>query len=312
MVDQPSSWKENRIMSAVLSLPLTAAPGKVSRATQEPAWVRWLLISVALGWLGLFLFVPLAAIFTEALRKGLEVYWASLTEPDALAAVKLTLIAAVIAVPANLVFGIAAAWAIAKFEFRGKQVLLTLIDLPFAVSPVIAGLIYMLLFGLQGWFGEWLQAHDLKIVFAVPGIVLATIFVTFPFVARELIPLMQAQGTEEEEAAVTMGASGWQTLWRVTLPNVKWGLLYGVILCNARAMGEFGAVSVVSGHIRGMTNTLPLHVEILYNEYNFAAAFAAASLLAGLALVTLALKSAVEWKTGAELRARTEEYSNEH
>jgi sulfate transport system permease protein len=270
------------------------------------------LISVALGWLGLFLFVPLAAIFTEALRKGLEVYWASLTEPDALAAVKLTLIAAVIAVPANLVFGIAAAWAIAKFEFRGKQVLLTLIDLPFAVSPVIAGLIYMLLFGLQGWFGEWLQAHDLKIVFAVPGIVLATIFVTFPFVARELIPLMQAQGTEEEEAAVTMGASGWQTLWRVTLPNVKWGLLYGVILCNARAMGEFGAVSVVSGHIRGMTNTLPLHVEILYNEYNFAAAFAAASLLAGLALVTLALKSAVEWKTGAELRARTEEYSNEH
>jgi sulfate transport system permease protein len=299
-------------MSAVLSLPLTAAPGKVSRATQEPAWVRWLLISVALGWLGLFLFVPLAAIFTEALRKGLEVYWASLTEPDALAAVKLTLIAAVIAVPANLVFGIAAAWAIAKFEFRGKQVLLTLIDLPFAVSPVIAGLIYMLLFGLQGWFGEWLQAHDLKIVFAVPGIVLATIFVTFPFVARELIPLMQAQGTEEEEAAVTMGASGWQTLWRVTLPNVKWGLLYGVILCNARAMGEFGAVSVVSGHIRGMTNTLPLHVEILYNEYNFAAAFAAASLLAGLALVTLALKSAVEWKTGAELRARTEEYSNEH
>jgi sulfate transport system permease protein len=299
-------------MSAVLSLPLTAAPGKVSRATQEPAWVRWLLISVALGWLGLFLFVPLAAIFTEALRKGLEVYWASLTEPDALAAVKLTLIAAVIAVPANLVFGIAAAWAIAKFEFRGKQVLLTLIDLPFAVSPVIAGLIYMLLFGLQGWFGEWLQAHDLKIVFAVPGIVLATIFVTFPFVARELIPLMQAQGTEEEEAAVTMGASGWQTLWRVTLPNVKWGLLYGVILCNARAMGEFGAVSVVSGHIRGMTNTLPLHVEILYNEYNFAAAFAAASLLAALALVTLALKSAVEWKTGAELRARTEETSNEH
>jgi sulfate transport system permease protein len=274
--------------------------------------VRWLLISIALGWLGLFLFVPLAAIFTEAFRKGLEVYWASLTDPDALSAIKLTLLAAVIAVPANLVFGIAAAWAIAKFEFRGKQVLLTLIDLPFAVSPVIAGLIYMLLFGLQGWFGEWLQAHDLKIVFAVPGIVLATIFVTFPFVARELIPLMQAQGTEEEEAAVTMGASGWQTLWRVTLPNVKWGLLYGVILCNARAMGEFGAVSVVSGHIRGMTNTLPLHVEILYNEYNFAAAFAAASLLAGLALVTLALKSIVEWKTGAELRARNEETSNEH
>jgi sulfate transport system permease protein len=299
-------------MSAVLTHPLGAAPGRISTATQEPAWVRWLLISIALGWLGLFLFVPLAAIFTEAFRKGLEVYWASLTDPDALSAIKLTLLAAVIAVPANLVFGIAAAWAIAKFEFRGKQVLLTLIDLPFAVSPVIAGLIYMLLFGLQGWFGEWLQAHDLKIVFAVPGIVLATIFVTFPFVARELIPLMQAQGTEEEEAAVTMGASGWQTLWRVTLPNVKWGLLYGVILCNARAMGEFGAVSVVSGHIRGMTNTLPLHVEILYNEYNFAAAFAAASLLAGLALVTLALKSIVEWKTGAELRARNEETSNEH
>lgn len=299
-------------MSAVLTHPLSASPSKVSRATQEPAWVRWLLISIALGWLGLFLFVPLAAIFTEALRKGLEVYWASLVDPDALSAIKLTLIATVIAVPANLMFGIAAAWAIAKFEFRGKQVLLTLIDLPFAVSPVIAGLIYVLLFGAQGWFGEWLQAHDVKIIFAVPGIVLATIFVTFPFVARELIPLMQAQGTEEEEAAVTMGASGWQTLWRVTLPNVKWGLLYGVILCNARAMGEFGAVSVVSGHIRGMTNTLPLHVEILYNEYNFAAAFAAASLLAGLALVTLALKSVVEWKTGAELRARNEEPSNEH
>jgi len=299
-------------MSAVLTHALNAAPSKVPRATLEAAWVRWLLISVALGWLGLFLFVPLAAIFTEALRKGLEVYWASLIDPDALSAIKLTLIATVIAVPANLVFGIAAAWAIAKFEFRGKQVLLTLIDLPFAVSPVIAGLIYVLLFGAQGWFGEWLQAHDVKIIFAVPGIVLATIFVTFPFVARELIPLMQAQGTEEEEAAVTMGASGWQTLWRVTLPNVKWGLLYGVILCNARAMGEFGAVSVVSGHIRGMTNTLPLHVEILYNEYNFAAAFAAASLLAGLALVTLALKSAVEWKTGAELRARNEETSNEH
>lgn len=299
-------------MSAVLTHPLSASPSKVSRATQEPAWVRWLLISIALGWLGLFLFVPLAAIFTEALRKGLEVYWASLVDPDALSAIKLTLIATVIAVPANLVFGIAAAWAIAKFEFRGKQVLLTLIDLPFAVSPVIAGLIYVLLFGAQGWFGEWLQAHDVKIIFAVPGIVLATIFVTSPFVARELIPLMQAQGTEEEEAAVTMGASGWQTLWRVTLPNVKWGLLYGVILCNARAMGEFGAVSVVSGHIRGMTNTLPLHVEILYNEYNFAAAFAAASLLAGLALVTLALKTFVEWKTGAELRARNEETSNEH
>ena len=298
-------------MSAVLTHSLGAAPVRISTATQEPLWIRWLLISVALGWLGLFLFVPLAAIFTEAFRKGLEVYWASLIDPDALSAIKLTLIAAAIAVPANLVFGIAAAWAIAKFEFRGKQVLLTLIDLPFAVSPVIAGLIYVLLFGAHGWFGQWLSDHDVKIIFAVPGIVLATIFVTFPFVARELIPLMQAQGTEEEEAAVTMGASGWQTLWRVTLPNVKWGLLYGVILCNARAMGEFGAVSVVSGHIRGYTNTLPLHVEILYNEYNFAAAFAAASLLAGLALVTLALKTFVEWKTGADLRARNEETSNQ-
>jgi sulfate transport system permease protein len=299
-------------MSAVLTHSLGVAPARVSTATQEPAWVRWLLIAVALGWLGLFLFVPLAAIFTEAFRKGMDAYLAALVDPDALSAIKLTLIAAAIAVPANLVFGIAASWAIAKFEFRGKQVLLTLIDLPFAVSPVIAGLIYVLLFGAQGWLGPWLSEHDFKIIFAVPGIVLATIFVTFPFVARELIPLMQAQGTEEEEAAVTMGASGWQTLWRVTLPNVKWGLLYGVILCNARAMGEFGAVSVVSGHIRGSTNTLPLHVEILYNEYNFAAAFAAASLLAGLALVTLALKTFVEWKTGADLRARNEETSNEH
>jgi sulfate transport system permease protein len=299
-------------LSAVLTHTLGAAPSGISTATQEPVWIRWLLISVTLGWLGLFLFVPLAAIFTEAFRKGLDVYLASLVDPDALSAIKLTLIAAAVAVPANLVFGIAAAWAIAKFEFRGKQVLLTLIDLPFAVSPVIAGLIYVLLFGAHGWFGQWLSDHDVKIIFAVPGIVLATIFVTFPFVARELIPLMQAQGTEEEEAAVTMGASGWQTLWRVTLPNVKWGLLYGVILCNARAMGEFGAVSVVSGHIRGYTNTLPLHVEILYNEYNFAAAFAAASLLAGLALVTLALKTFVEWKTGADLRARNEETSNEH
>jgi sulfate transport system permease protein len=267
---------------------------------------------IALGWLAMFLFVPLAAVFTEALRKGLDVYLAALVEPDALSAIKLTLLAAAISVPANLGFGVAAAWAIAKFEFRGKQMLLTLIDLPFAVSPVIAGLIYVLVFGAQGWFGAWLIENDYKIIFAVPGIVLATIFVTFPFVARELIPLMQAQGSEEEEAAVSMGASGWQTLWRVTLPNVKWGLLYGVILCNARAMGEFGAVSVVSGHIRGMTNTLPLHVEILYNEYNFAAAFAVASLLAGLALLTLALKSLVEWKTGAELRARIEEKSNEH
>ncbi len=267
-----------------------------SRAIAEPVWVRWSLIATALLFLGLFLFVPLAAVFAEALRKGFEAYLASFSEPDALSAIQLTFIAALIAVPLNLVFGVAAAWAIAKFEFKGKSVLITLIDLPFAVSPVIAGLIYVLVFGLQGWFGEWLSAHDIKIIFAVPGIVLATIFVTFPFVARELIPLMQAQGKEEEEAAIVLGASGWQMFWRVTLPNIKWGLLYGVILSNARAMGEFGAVSVVSGHIRGLTNTLPLHVEILYNEYNYVAAFACASLLAFLALVTLALKTLVEWQ----------------
>jgi len=278
------------VLQSALALPVRT----VEKATAEPQWVRLLLIGLALAFLGIFLFVPLASVFYEALRKGVGVYWEAVTEPDALAAVRLTLLAAVISVPLNLVFGVAAAWAIAKFEFRGKNLLITLIDLPFSVSPVIAGLIFVLVFGLQGWFGEWLSEHDLKIIFAVPGIVLATIFVTFPFVARELIPLMQAQGTEEEEAAVVLGASGWQTLWRVTLPNVKWGLLYGVILSNARAMGEFGAVSVVSGHIRGLTNTLPLHVEILYNEYQFAAAFATASLLALLALVTLVLKAWVE------------------
>jgi sulfate transport system permease protein len=248
----------------------------------------------------LFLFVPLAAVFAEALKKGWEVYLKAIVEPDELSAIKLTLITAVIAVPLNLVFGVAAAWTIAKFEFRGKNVLLTLIDLPFSVSPVISGLIYVLLFGAQGWFGEWLREHDIKILFAVPGIVLATVFVTFPFIARELIPLMQAQGSEEEEAALVLGASGWQTFWRVTLPNIKWGLLYGVILCNARAMGEFGAVSVVSGHIRGETNTLPLHVEILYNEYNAIGAFAAASVLALLALVTLVAKTLVEWQMRKE------------
>ena len=247
-----------------------------SRATSEPTWVRWSLIATTLLFLSLFLFMPLAAVFTEALRKGFDTYILDLADADALSAMKLTFIAALIAVPLNLVFGVAAAWAIAKFEFRGKSILITLIDLPFAVSPVIAGLIYVLIFGLQGWFGHWLADHDLKVIFAIPGIVLATIFVTFPFVARELIPLMQAQGKDEEEAALVLGASGWQILWRVTLPNIKWGLLYGVILTNARAMGEFGAVSVVSGHIRGMTNTLPLHVEILYNEYNYAAAFAVA------------------------------------
>jgi len=267
-----------------------------SRATSEPAWVRWSLIAITLLFLSLFLFVPLAAVFTEALRKGFDTYITALTDPDALSSIKLTLIAAAIAVPLNLVFGVAAAWAIAKFEFKGKSILITLIDLPFAVSPVIAGLIYVLIFGLQGWVGSTLVDHDLKVIFAIPGIVLATVFVTFPFVARELIPLMQAQGKDEEEAGLVLGATGWQILWRITLPNVKWGLLYGVILTNARAMGEFGAVSVVSGHIRGMTNTMPLHVEILYNEYNYAAAFAVASLLAILALVTLVLKALVEWQ----------------
>ena len=274
-----------------------------SRALSEPAWLRWLLIALALAFLSVFLFVPLAAVFTEALRKGFGAYIGAVTEPDALAAIRLTLIAAAVAVPLNLIFGVAAAWAIAKFEFRGKSILTTLIDLPFAVSPVIAGLIYVLIFGLQGWFGEWLVDHDIKVIFAVPGIVLATIFVTFPFIARELIPLMQAQGKEEEEAGLVLGASGWQILWRVTLPNIKWGLLYGVILCNARAMGEFGAVSVVSGHIRGLTNTLPLHAEILYNEYNYAAAYAVASVLAFLALATLALKSFIEWQAARNASA---------
>jgi len=281
-----------------------------SRATSEPLWVRWLLIAIAIAFLSLFLFIPLAAVFAEAFRKGFDVYIAAITEEDALSSMKLTLIAAAIAVPLNLVFGVAAAWAIAKFEFRGKSILITLIDLPFAVSPVIAGLIYVLIFGLQGWFGSWLSDHDFKVIFAIPGIVLATIFVTFPFVARELIPLMQAQGKEEEEAALVLGASGWQILWRITLPNVKWGLLYGVILTNARAMGEFGAVSVVSGHIRGLTNTMPLHVEILYNEYNYAAAFAVASLLAFLALITLALKTFIEWQA-ARAAIETEKDSEE-
>jgi sulfate transport system permease protein len=266
------------------------------RAASESSLTRWLLIGTAIAFLTVFLFLPLAFVFVTGLKKGLAVYLAAIVEPDALAAIRLTLLTAAIAVPLNLVFGVAAAWAIAKFSFPGKSVLTTLIDLPFAVSPVIAGLIYVLIFGLQGWFGAWLADHDMKIIFAVPGIVLATVFVTFPFVARELIPLMQAQGTEQEEAATVLGARGWQTFWRITLPNVKWGLLYGVILCNARAMGEFGAVSVVSGHIRGLTNTLPLHVEILYNEYQFAAAFACASLLALLALVTLALKFVVEYR----------------
>jgi sulfate/thiosulfate transport system permease protein len=266
-------------------------------ATRDSPWVKTAILSVSLLFFGIFLLMPLVAVFVEALRKGWHVYLEALVEPDALSAIRLTLLAAAIAVPLNLVFGLAAAWSIARFEFPGKQFLITLIDLPFSVSPVVAGLIYVLVFGAHGWFGPWLSDHDIKIIFAVPGIVLATIFVTFPFVARELIPLMQSQGRDEEEAAITLGATGLQTFWRVTLPNIKWALLYGVILCNARAMGEFGAVSVVSGHIRGETNTMPLHVEILYNEYQFAAAFAVASLLALLALVTLALKSYVEWRS---------------
>jgi sulfate transport system permease protein len=272
------------------------------RATSEPAWMRRLLIGVALAFLGLFLFVPLAAVFAQALAKGFGPYLGAFKDEYALSAIKLTLTAAGISLPLNAIFGVCAAWAIAKFDFWGKNLLITLIDLPFSVSPVVSGLIYVLLFGAQGVLGPWLMDHDIRIIFAVPGIVLATTFVTFPFVARELIPLMQAQGKSEEEAARVLGASGWQTFWRVTLPNIKWGLLYGVILCNARAMGEFGAVSVVSGHIRGETNTMPLHVEILYNEYNFVAAFAVASLLALLALVTLAIKTWVEWR-GAQATA---------
>jgi sulfate/thiosulfate transport system permease protein len=274
---------------------------ETSPAASDPRWVKWLVIGISLAFFATFLLLPLAAVFVEAFKKGWEAYFAAIATPDTLSSVRLTLLAAAIAVPLNVAFGIAAAWAIAKHDFRGKQFLITLIDLPFSVSPVIAGLIYVLVFGLQGWFGPWLYEHDIKIVFAVPAIVLATIFVTVPFVARELIPLMQAQGREEEEAALVLGATGWRMFTSVTLPNIKWGLLYGIILCNARAMGEFGAVSVVSGHIRGQTNTMPLHVEILYNEYQFAAAFAVASLLALLALVTLVIKSIIEWRVGREL-----------
>lgn len=267
--------------------------------TESPV-IRIVLIGIALLFLGLIVLLPLASIFVDAFKRGIEVYVASITEPDAISALKLTLFTVIIAVPLNTVFGIAAAWAISKFRFRGKNILITLIDLPFAVSPVIAGLIFVLLFGAQGLFGPWLAEHDIKIIFALPGIVLATTFVTFPFIARELIPLMQAQGVQEEEAAASLGAKGWQIFWRVTLPNIKWGLLYGIILCNARAVGEFGAVSVVSGHIRGETNTLPLHIEILYNEYQFSASFAVASLLVLLALVTLVVKSFVEWKSAQQ------------
>jgi sulfate/thiosulfate transport system permease protein len=291
-------------MAASIPLPTQIAPHRVqsaTKATSEPVVIRWALIGVAVIFLVAFLFLPLGVVFGTGFSKGISVYLVSLREPDALAAIRLTLIAAGIAVPLNLVFGLAAAWAIGKFNFVGKSVLITLIDLPFSVSPVVSGLIFVLLFGLQGLLGPWLSDHNIQIIFAVPGIVLATIFVTFPFVARELLPMMQAQGNDEEEAALTLGASGWQTFFRVTLPNVKWALLYGVILCNARAMGEFGAVSVVSGHIRGLTNTMPLHIEILYNDYQFVAAFAVASLLALLALVTLIVKSAVEWKQRQQL-----------
>ena len=285
-----------------------AEPAYTPKAITEPVWLKITLIAIALAFSLLFLLIPLAVVFNEAFKKGWQTYLLAISDPDALSAIRLTLMTAAIAVPANLIFGVAASWAIAKFEFRGKSFLLTLIDLPFSVSPVISGLIYVLLFGAHGWFGAWLMEHDIQILFAVPGIVMATVFVTFPFVARELIPLMQTQGNEEEEAALVLGASGWRTFWYVTLPNIKWGLLYGVIVCNARAMGEFGAVSVVSGHIRGETNTMPLQVEILYNEYNFAAAFAVASLLALLALVTLALKSFIEWRINRDLNAIPKEH----
>lgn len=290
-------------MAASLPAEVATTGRRARPALAEAPLMRRLLIAVSLAFLALFLFLPLAAVFTEALRKGLGAYLASFGAPAGLAAIRLTGLVVAIAVPLNLVFGLSAAWAVAKFEFRGKRFLITLIDLPFSVSPVVSGLIYVLLYGTYGWLGPWLVAHDLQVIFAVPGIVLATVFVTFPFVAREVIPLMEEQGTEEEQAALTLGASGWQTFLRVTLPNVKWAVLYGVILCNARAMGEFGAVSVVSGHIRGKTNTMPLHVEILYNEYNFVAAFAFASLLAILALVTLVAKSGVEWRAERERAA---------
>lgn len=288
------------------SLVETNLAGRLRLATDERNWVKGLLIGGTLAFLTLVLFVPLAAIFAEALRKGFGVFIASFTDRNALSAIRVTLLVAAICVPLNLVFGLASSWAIAKFRFPGKSFLITLIDLPFAVSPVISGLIFVLLFGMRGWLGPWLNEHNFQIIFALPGVVLATLFVTFPFVAREVIPLMQEQGTDEELAAISLGASGWQTFWRVTLPNVKWALLYGVILCNARAMGEFGAVNVVSGKVRGSTNTLPLHVEILYNEYNYAAAFAVASLLALLALVTLAAKSVVEWRVRREYESALE------
>jgi len=293
-------------MAGIITKRLGAGHGTTRRAITEPAPVRWLLIGISMIFIGLVLLLPLVLVFTYAFQQGLEVYLKSFTDRDAMAAIRLTLITAAIAVPLNVVFGVSAAWSITKFDFRGKNFLITLIDLPFAVSPVIAGLIFVVLFGARGILGPWLQENDIRIIFATPGIVLATVFVTFPFVARELIPLMQAQGNEEELTALTLGAGGWKIFWRVTLPNIKWGLLYGVILCNARAMGEFGAVSVVSGHIRGKTNTMPLHIEILYNDYQFTAAFAVASLLAFLALITLTLKAFIEWRTSKDLIENTE------
>jgi sulfate transport system permease protein len=285
------------VLETTLAAPtLPVAAARARRATEDPAVVRWLLTGLALAFLSAFVLVPAAAVLSEAFRGGVRLWWKAVSDPMALAAVRLTLLVAVIAVPVNALFGLAAAWSVTRFRYRGKNALISLVDLPFGVSPVISGMVTVLLFGARGWFGPWLTEHGVKIVFAVPGIVLATVFVTFPFVARELIPFMQAQGVEEEEAALTLGASGWQILTRITLPNVKWSLLYGIILCNARAMGEFGAVSVVSGHIRGRTNTIPLHVEVLYNEYAFQAAFAVATLLFLLALVTLVAKKALEWR----------------
>ncbi|MDX3773052.1 sulfate ABC transporter permease subunit CysW [Chromatiaceae bacterium AAb-1] len=268
----------------------------LQQATAEPRWVKWTLLTIALTFLALFLVLPLTVVLYGAFEAGLAVWWQAVSDPDAIAAIKLTLLVLVIVVPVNAVFGVAVAWAVAKFEFRGKTILISLIDMPFAISPVVVGLIFVILFGTQSWLGQWLQANDLQVIFAVPGVILVIMFGTLPFVARELIPLMQQQGKEEEEASLTLGASGWKTFWRVTLPNIKWGLIYGVVLCNARAMGEFGAVAVVSGRIRGETNTMPLHIEVLYNEYMFTAAFAVSSLLTGLALITIVLKSYVEWK----------------
>jgi sulfate transport system permease protein len=280
----------------VIQLPVAKLVARQPQALQDPDWVRWSLVSIAVCFIGLFICLPLGLVIVKAFSKGLEAYWVALSEPDTLAALRLTLLTALVTVPLNTIFGLAAAWAVTRFDFKGKSLLTTLIDLPFSVSPVISGLIFVLLFGAEGWFGSWMMAHDIKIIFATPGIILATLFITFPFVARQLIPLMQEMGSQEEEAALSLGASGWRTFWSVTLPNIKWALLYGVLLCNARAMGEFGAVSVVSGHIRGLTNTLPLHVEVNYNEYNIVGAFASASILAALAIVTLILKTTLEWQ----------------